>query len=196
MALYTKHTEPLYKATILPRGNALGVTFQLPEADKYDITKAECLARLDVCMGGKAAEEVIFGKEHTTSGCGSDLRSATKMARNVVTSYGMNEKIGPVELTEDWNMWSGKVKDLADQEVIQLLKESEERSRQLLKSKDKEFRRLAEALIDYETLDRAEMDKVIRGESLDRPKYRTNSVVDTPESDGRKNLEGGMAASL
>lgn len=196
MALYTKHTEPLYKATILPRGNALGVTFQLPEADKYDITKAECLARLDVCMGGKAAEEVIFGKEHTTSGCGSDLRSATKMARNVVTSYGMNEKVGPVELTEDWNMWSGKVKDLADQEVIQLLKESEERSRQLLKSKDKEFRRLAEALIDYETLDRAEMDKVIRGETLDRPKYRTNNVVDTPESDGRKNLEGGMAASL
>ena len=196
MALYTKHTEPLYKATILPRGNALGVTFQLPEADKYDITKAECLARLDVCMGGKAAEEVIFGKEHTTSGCGSDLRSATKMARNVVTSYGMNEKVGPVELTENWEMWSGKVKDLADQEVIQLLKESEERSRQLLKNKDKEFRRLAEALIDYETLDRAEMDKVIRGETLDRPKYRTNNVVDTPESDGRKNIEGGIAASL
>ncbi|XBW37843.1 hypothetical protein QEN19_003419 [Hanseniaspora menglaensis] len=195
MALYTKHTEPLYKATILPRGNALGVTFQLPEADKYDITKAECLARLDVCMGGKAAEEVIFGKEHTTSGCGSDLRSATKMARNVVTSYGMNEKVGPVELTEDWGMWSGKVKDLADQEVIQLLKESEERSRQLLKSKDKEFRRLAEALIDYETLDRAEMDKVIKGESLDRPKFRTNSVVDTPESDGRRKIEG-IAVSI
>ncbi len=64
MALYTKHTEPLYKATILPRGNALGVTFQLPEADKYDITKAECLARLDVCMGGKAAEEVILVRAH------------------------------------------------------------------------------------------------------------------------------------
>ena len=189
MALYTKYTEPLYKATILPRGNALGVTYQLPEADKYDITKAECLARLDVCMGGKAAEEVIFGKEHTTSGCGSDLRSATKMARNVVTSYGMNEKVGPVELTEDWNMWSGKVKDMADQEVIQLLKESEERSRQLLKSKDKEFRRLAEALIDYETLDRAEMDKVIKGEPLDKPKYRTNIVVDSPESDGRKQID-------
>lgn len=194
MALYTKYTEPLYKATILPRGNALGVTFQLPETDKYDITKAECLARMDVCMGGKAAEEVIFGKDHTTSGCGSDLRSATKMARSVVTSYGMNEKIGPVELTEDWSLWSGKVKDLADQEVIQLLKDSEDRSRQLLKSKDKEFRRLAEALIDYETLDRQEMDKVIKGEPLDKPKYRTNSVIDTPESDGRKKIEGITAA--
>lgn len=196
MALFTPQTTPLYKATILPRGRALGVTFQLPTNDKYDITKSECLARLDVCMGGKVAEEFIYGKENTTSGCGSDLRQATKIARAVVTSYGMNEKIGPVELSEDWNLWSGKIKDLADQEVIGLLKNSEDRARQLLKEKEVEFRRLAEGLIEYETLNRQEIDKVVKGEALDRPKYATNKVVETPDNDGRKGIDKGSLGAV
>ncbi|GMG39594.1 unnamed protein product [Ambrosiozyma monospora] len=86
-AMFTEGATPLYKATILPRGRALGVTFQLPEMDKHDITKTECYARLDVCMGGKIAEEMLYGPNNVTSGCSSDLTSATRMARAMITSY-------------------------------------------------------------------------------------------------------------
>lgn len=102
MAMFSKGATPLYKATILPRGRALGITFQLPEMDKVDMSKQECFARLDVCMGGKIAEEMINGKENVTSGCASDLSNATSVARAMVTSYGMSDKIGPVRLSDDW----------------------------------------------------------------------------------------------
>jgi ATP-dependent metalloprotease len=106
MALYSPGATPLYKATILPRGSALGITFQLPEMDKYDQSKKELLARLDVCMGGKIAEEMINGPENVTSGCSSDLKAATQVARAMVTSFGMSDEIGPVELAENWGDWS------------------------------------------------------------------------------------------
>ena len=82
MAMFSKGATPLYKATILPRGRALGITFQLPEMDKVDMSKQECFARLDVCMGGKIAEEMINGKENVTSGCASDLSNATSVCQS------------------------------------------------------------------------------------------------------------------
>ncbi|CCD22297.1 i-AAA protease YME1 NDAI_0A01390 [Naumovozyma dairenensis CBS 421] len=135
MAMYTTGATPLYKATILPRGRALGITFQLPEMDKVDTTKKECLATLDVCMGGKIAEELIYGKDNTTSGCGSDLKSATNTARAMITQYGMSDEVGPVNLAENWETWSNSIRNVADKEVIEILKESEERTRKLLTKK-------------------------------------------------------------
>ena len=114
MAMFSKGATPLYKATILPRGRALGITFQLPEMDKVDMSKQECFARLDVCMGGKIAEEMINGKENVTSGCASDLSNATSVARAMVTSYGMSDKIGPVRLSDDWESWSPQIRNMAD----------------------------------------------------------------------------------
>ncbi|KAH3902555.1 probable Mitochondrial inner membrane i-AAA protease supercomplex subunit YME1 [Saccharomycodes ludwigii] len=196
MALYTPGATSLYKATILPRGRALGITFQLPEMDKVDITKKECKARLDVCMGGKIAEELIYGKEHTTSGCGSDLQGATGMARAMVTQYGMSERVGPVNLSDKWETWSGKIRDVADQEVVDLLKDSEERSRKLLEEKNDELHRLAQGLMEYETLDRAEIERVCRGEPLNRIKYSTNKVIDGPDNDERKNIDKSLPAPI
>ncbi|KAH3686908.1 hypothetical protein WICPIJ_002112 [Wickerhamomyces pijperi] len=186
MALYTPGATSLYKATILPRGRALGITFQLPEMDKVDITKKECLARLDVCMGGKIAEEVTYGPENTTSGCGSDLSNATNTARAMVTSYGMSEKVGPIALADKWESWSAKLRDLADQEVLDLLKESENRTREMLKEKSVELERLAQGLIEYETLNKEEIIKICNGESIGKAKTMTNTVVDTPDSDDRR----------
>ncbi|SCU83642.1 LAFA_0D04786g1_1 [Lachancea sp. 'fantastica'] len=186
MALYTPGATPLYKATILPRGRALGITFQLPEMDKVDITKKECLARLDVCMGGKIAEEIVYGKENTTSGCGSDLQSATNTARAMITQYGMSDSVGPVNLADNWESWSGKIRDIADNEVIEVLKASEERSRKMLSDKNKELERLAEGLMEYETLDSSEIKLICKGESLSKAKMKTNTVVEGPDSDDRK----------
>lgn len=187
MAMFSPAATPLYKATILPRGRALGVTFQLPEMDKTDMTKKECFSRLDVCMGGKIAEEIIHGPDNVTSGCSSDLANATSMARAMVTSYGMSDKIGPVRLSDDWESWSPKLRDMADNEVRSFLIESEERTRKLLKEKSVELRRLAEGLLEYETLTREEMEKVVKGEPINKPKTMTNTVIKTPDG-GRKEV--------
>lgn len=186
MALYTPGATSLYKATILPRGSALGLTFQLPDMDKYDQTKQELLARLDVCMGGKIAEELLLGKDKVTSGCSSDLRAATSVARAMVTSYGMSSAIGPMELSENWNEWSASTRRVAEQEIVRLLVESEQRTRQLLHAKQTELHRLAAGLIEYETLDKDEMERVVRGEKLDKSPLVTNPVVSSNDIKDRR----------
>ncbi|CCF60560.1 hypothetical protein KAFR_0K02060 [Kazachstania africana CBS 2517] len=190
MALYTNGATPLYKATILPRGRALGITFQLPEMDKVDVTKRECQARLDVCMGGKIAEEIIYGKDNTTSGCGSDLQNATNTARAMVTQYGMSDEIGPVNLNENWDSWSNTIKNIADNEVVRFLKDSEERTRRLLAKKNVELHRLAKGLIEYETLDAKEIEKICKGESINKLKATSNKIVESSDNDERKDLGG------
>ncbi|CUM62732.1 uncharacterized protein PRCAT00000289001 [Priceomyces carsonii] len=186
MAMYSKGATPLYKATILPRGRALGVTFQLPEMDKVDMTKKECFARLDVCMGGKVAEEMIHGPENVTSGCSSDLANATSVARAMVNSYGMSDKIGPVRLSDDWESWSSKIRDMADNEVRDFLLESEVRTRKLLSDRKTELRRLAEGLIEYETLTRDEMEKIVKGERINKAKSISNPIIKSPSSGRRE----------
>lgn len=181
-AMFTPAATPLYKATILPRGRALGVTFQLPEMDKLDITKRECLARLDVCMGGKIAEEMLYGPSNVTSGCSSDLSSATATARAMVTAYGMSEKIGPVKLSDKWESWSPKLRDMADQETRTLLVDSENRTRDLLNAKRVELKRLAEGLLEYETLTRDEMEKLVKGEPIEKTKITSNKIIKAPST--------------
>lgn len=177
MALYTPGATSLYKATILPRGSALGITFQLPDMDKYDQSRKELLARLDVCMGGKIAEELTNGSENVTSGCSSDLKSATQVARAMVTSFGMSDAIGPIELSENWNDWSASTRHLAEQEIRGLLVESEVRTRKLLADKHVELQRLANGLLEYETLDKDEIEQVVKGVKIEREKTQTNTVV-------------------
>lgn len=181
-AMFTNGATPLYKATILPRGRALGVTFQLPEMDKHDITKQECFARLDVCMGGKIAEEMLYGPNNVTSGCSSDLSSATSMARAMVTSYGMSDKVGPVKLSDKWETWSPKLRDLADQETREYLIDAEKRCRELLNDRRIELKRLAEGLLEYETLNKDEIEKVVRGEKIDKLKVITNKIIKGPNT--------------
>ncbi|KAK6459359.1 putative subunit of the mitochondrial inner membrane i-AAA protease complex [Scheffersomyces xylosifermentans] len=182
MAMFSKGATPLYKATILPRGRALGITFQLPEMDKVDMSKKECFARLDVCMGGKIAEEMLNGKENVTSGCSSDLANATNVARAMVTSYGMSDVIGPVKLSDNWESWSPQIRNMADNEVRDFLISSEDRTRNLLREKKVELKRLAEGLLEYETLTREEMEKIVRGETINKEKNVSNTVIKSPSS--------------
>lgn len=194
MAMYLRGATPLYKATILPRGRALGITFQLPEMDKVDMSKTECLARMDVCMGGKIAEEILNGAENVTSGCASDLANATNVARAMVTSYGMSEKIGPVKLSDNWESWSPNMRDMADHEVRDLLIASEDRSRGLLTNRRVELQRLAEGLLEYETLTKEEMEKIVIGEAINKPKMISNTVVPGPKSSNANHESRGKGS--
>uniref|UniRef100_A0A8C1WV55 ATP-dependent zinc metalloprotease YME1L1 n=1 Tax=Cyprinus carpio TaxID=7962 RepID=A0A8C1WV55_CYPCA len=136
IAYYTKDAMPINKATIMPRGPTLGHVSMLPENDRWSETRSQLLAQMDVSMGGRVAEELIFGSENITTGASSDFDSATKIARMMVTRFGMSEK------------------------------DSYERAKALLKSRSKEHKNLAEALLRYETLDAKEIQLVLEGKTI------------------------------
>lgn len=118
VAYYTPGAMPLHKATIMPRGRALGMTVQLPEMDKDSYTRREYLAQLDICLGGRIAEELIFGPENVTSGAHSDIVKATEVAKRMVRHFGMSEKVGPVDYDdEDMMLLSSDTKQLIENEI-------------------------------------------------------------------------------
>jgi len=165
-ALYTDGAMPLHKVTCMPRGHALGVTFQLPKDDRLMVTKKEYLADIDVALGGRVAEELVFGPENVTSGASSDLRKATATATRMVKNWGYSEKIGPVHLNDREENISASKREEIENEVRRLLQTGQTRVFALLRSKQQELHRLALALIEHETLNTEEVEKVIRGEPI------------------------------
>ncbi|KAF9333535.1 hypothetical protein BG006_003470 [Podila minutissima] len=169
VALYTPGAMPLHKATIMPRGNALGVTVQLPDMDKDSFTRKEYMAQLDVAMGGRVAEEMIFGSDNVTSGCSSDIVHATRVAKMMVTHYGMSEKVGPVaHQEEDMAVLSTPTKQLIESETKSLIEAAQTRATLLLKTHKEELHRLAKALVEYETLTQEEIRRAIEGKPIVR----------------------------
>uniref|UniRef100_A0A672HHP1 ATP-dependent zinc metalloprotease YME1L1 n=1 Tax=Salarias fasciatus TaxID=181472 RepID=A0A672HHP1_SALFA len=166
VAYYTKDAMPINKATIMPRGPSLGHVSMLPENDRWSETRSQLLAQMDVSMGGRVAEEMIFGHEYITTGASSDFDSATKIAKLMVTRFGMCEKLG-VMTYPDMTAQSPETQAAVEQEVRALLKESYDRAKALLKSHAKEHRNLAEALLMYETLDAKEIQLVLEGKTLE-----------------------------
>ncbi|KAH8594806.1 putative mitochondrial inner membrane i-AAA protease supercomplex subunit YME1 [Bisporella sp. PMI_857] len=166
VCMFTPGANPLYKITIIPRGMSLGMTMHLPAMDKYSETFDELQARIDVCMGGKVAEELIYGPAKVTSGASSDLQQATATARAMVTRMGMSPALGNVDLASDYKSLSSETKQLIEQEVRRLVEEGRVRAENLLRSRSKELQYLAKALVDYETLNKEEAYRVIKGEKL------------------------------
>lgn len=166
VAMLTKETTPLYKATIMPRGHALGLTQMLPEIDKVSETKRELMAQIDVCMGGKVAEELIYGADNVTTGASSDIQSATRIAYMMVTRAGMSEALGNIDLSSDYARLSSETKQQIEQEVRRLVEEGRERATKLLTANRVQLDRLANALVEHETLSREEMEAAVRGEKL------------------------------
>jgi len=166
VALYTEGAIPLHKVTCMPRGSALGYTSLLPENDRESISYKEYLAEIDVSMGGRVAEELIYGTENVTSGAYSDLSNATNVASRMVKKFGYSEKLGLVVYHDGDRDISSKAKELIESEVKSLLSASAGRASKLLKSKEEELHRLAEALVEYETLNLEEVKKVIQGEKI------------------------------
>ena len=179
-SLYTEGSDPIHKATIIPRGRALGMVQQLPEKDRYSITRQQMMSRLIVALGGRVAEEMKFGYDAVTSGASGDIQMATNLARSMVTEWGMSDALGPVlyaensgevflgkSVTQNQNM-SEETARLVDAEIKRLVTEGYEGARKLLKEKEKEWTMLAEALIEYETLTGDEIKQVIAGEKIDK----------------------------
>uniref|UniRef100_A0A2K5NGZ0 ATP-dependent zinc metalloprotease YME1L1 n=1 Tax=Cercocebus atys TaxID=9531 RepID=A0A2K5NGZ0_CERAT len=166
IAYYTKDAMPINKATIMPRGPTLGHVSLLPENDRWNETRAQLLAQMDVSMGGRVAEELIFGTDHITTGASSDFDNATKIAKRMVTKFGMSEKLG-VMTYSDTGKLSPETQSAIEQEIRILLRDSYERAKHILKTHAKEHKNLAEALLTYETLDAKEIQIVLEGKKLE-----------------------------
>ncbi|KAF8628321.1 hypothetical protein AX15_003868 [Amanita polypyramis BW_CC] len=165
IALYTDGAMPLHKVTCVPRGHALGYTSQLPENDRTSISYREYLAEVDVCMGGRVAEQLVYGTENVTSGASSDIRHATRVARSMVKYWGFS-KLGPVYYDDRNDNLSSHTKEEIEREVLKIIRDGEARASGLLTSKIDELHRLAHALVEHETLDSDEVRKVVRGEPI------------------------------
>lgn len=154
VALHTDGADPVHKATIVPRGMALGMVTQLPDEDQTSMSRKQMLARLDVCMGGRVAEELIFGEDDVTSGASSDLKQATALARAMVTKYGMSNKVGQVSLDyeDDGRSMSSETRQLVEDEVRKLVQGAYDRARSILTSNESELHALAGELLEKETL--------------------------------------------
>ncbi|XP_002513581.2 ATP-dependent zinc metalloprotease FTSH 11, chloroplastic/mitochondrial isoform X1 [Ricinus communis] len=158
VAFNTDGAHPIHKATIMPRGSALGMVTQLPSNDETSISKKQLLARLDVCMGGRVAEELIFGQDHVTTGASSDLHTATELAHYMVSNCGMSDAIGPVHIKE---RPSSEMQSRIDAEVVKLLREAYDRVKKLLKKHEKALHALANALLEYETLSAEDIKRIL-----------------------------------
>jgi cell division protease FtsH len=173
--------DPLHKVTIIPRGRALGLTMSLPERDRLSSNVQWCIANLASVFGGREAELLIFGPDHVTNGATGDIQQATRLARAMVTEWGMSEKLGRVRysaneqevflghsVTQSRNM-SESTANLIDQEVRKLIEDGEQTARRILREKEDDLHKLAKALLEYESVTADEVRAVLRGEKLSRP---------------------------
>ncbi|ACO69882.1 predicted protein [Micromonas commoda] len=162
VALFTEGARPVHKATIVPRGQSLGMVMQLPEKDELNLTKKQLLAMLDVTMGGRVAEELIFGEAEVTTGASSDLRQATRLAREMITKYGFSERLGLASTEYSDYGLSHETRLVIEDEVKRLLEEANQRARRLLKKHEKDLHMLAKQLLDKETLTGAELRRLVK----------------------------------
>jgi ATP-dependent metalloprotease len=163
VALYTEGAHPVHKATVVPRGVALGMVMQLPESDdETSVTRRQLLAKLDVAMGGRAAEELIFGSADVTTGASSDLEHATRLARAMVTKYGMSDLVGQMAISyDDMSTLSSETRALVESEVKRLLTAAHNRAQSILKKHEKELHTLAKELVEKETLTGVQIQEIL-----------------------------------
>ena len=188
--IYCKEADPLHKVTIIPRGRALGVTFSLPDEDRHSYSRGYIVDRICIMMGGKVAEEMIFN--HSTTGASNDIKQATGLVRKIICDYGMTEELGPISYGEkdesiflgrDFNRhrdYSEKTAETIDSLMRKIIEEQFNRARSILTEHKEELERLAKALLEYEMLDRDDIEKVIKGIVIESPQ-KTRSIVRTPK---------------
>ena len=193
VALHEPASDPIHKATIVPRGRALGLVMRLPERDRLSMSVEKLHADLAVSMGGRVAEEIIFGAEKVTTGASSDISMATNMAKRMVTEWGMSDKLGPLRYVSDQeevflghsvsqtkNM-SDETASIVDSEVRKIVEKAYGRARQILTDHLDDLHKVAKALLEYEMLSGEEIKAILRGE----PILRDDSDSD-PAPGGKK----------
>ncbi|MHB1297715.1 MAG: ATP-dependent zinc metalloprotease FtsH [Gemmatimonadaceae bacterium] len=191
-AIRVKGNDPLHKVTIVPRGRALGLAFTLPEDDRVSVTREQLEARLVMAYGGRVAEEIVFGRDHVTTGASSDIQFATGLARRYVSQWGLSDAIGPVlvgdneqevflgrELTSRRTV-SERTAQQVDDEVSRVINEAYNRATDTLTTHRELLERLAMALLERETLTREDIGLLEKGEPLP-PRKDPPSMLPTPE---------------
>jgi cell division protease FtsH len=163
--------HPIHKATILPRGRALGMVQQLPEKDQISRSYLQMKSEIAIFMGGRVAEELIFGKDKVTSGAYSDIKGATRMAQSMVTEFGLTEELGTVHYNLNGQGYesakvSQKTYEMIDQKVREIVAEGYGKAKEILTNNLDALHKLAEALLKYETLTGAEIADVIEGKTI------------------------------
>ena len=180
VGLLVPGNDPLHKVTIVPRGRALGLTANLPERDRYTFKQSEIKARLALMFGGRVAEDLIFGKQEVTTGATNDIQQATNLARRMVTEWGMSEKLGRLRynaneeevflghsVTRSQHL-SEDTARLIDEEVRQIIEHAEGEARRVLAENIDVLHRVAQALLEYETLSGEDIRRILRGEAVER----------------------------
>jgi cell division protease FtsH len=194
VALNVKATDPVHKATIIPRGRALGMVMQLPERDKLSMSYEQMTSRLAIIMAGRVAEDMIFGSDKVTSGAASDIEQGTKLARMMVTRWGFSKDLGPVaygdngdevflgyQVTRQQNV-SEETNRKIDAEVRKLVEEGLDEARRILTEKRADLETLAKGLLEYETLSGDEIIDLLKGkppvrEGVTEPTQPRSSAV-------------------
>jgi cell division protease FtsH len=180
VALNVKATDPVHKATIIPRGRALGMVMQLPERDKLSMSLEQMTARLAIMMGGRVAEELVFGHEKVTSGAASDIEQATKLARMMVTRWGLSDTLGTVAYGENQeevflgysvarqqNISEATVQKI-DAEIRRYVEEGYKEAQKILTEKRADLETLAKGLLEFETLSGDEIKDLLMGKRPNR----------------------------
>ena len=191
VSVHEEASDPIHKATIIPRGRALGMVMRLPERDSYSYHRDKMHANLSVSMGGRVAEEIIFGHDKVSSGASSDIQYATSLARNMVTQWGMSEKLGPLQYEEQSEGYlgygaaqrtfrSGSTNELIDNEIKSLVEGAHKRATDILKTNEDQLHLLAQALLEYETLTGEEINSLIATGKIDRPDAPRGPLVTNP----------------
>jgi cell division protease FtsH len=167
--------DPVYKVTIIPRGRALGVTMFLPEEDRYSYSKQRLMSQMKSLFGGRIAEELVFGPAYVTTGAANDIERATDIARNMVTKWGLSDRLGPLTYSEDdGEIFLGRsvtrhkqVSDVTahaiDEEVRLLIDTCYTDAKRILETDESKLHRMADALIKYETIDEEQIRDIMEG---------------------------------
>jgi cell division protease FtsH len=200
--------DPVHKATIIPRGRALGMVMSLPEGDRYSMSKAKLLQQLIMAMGGRAAEEIVFGPDKVSNGASGDIKMATDTTRRMITEWGMSEKLGMISygdngqevflghsVTQNKNVSEATAREI-DNEIKRVIDHAYAEAKRILTERRVDLESLAKGLLEYETLSGDEIQAVLRGEKITRkvnddpmPDQRRASV---PTSSPRPDMPGGM----
>jgi cell division protease FtsH len=188
-AINCPNSDPIHKATIIPRGRALGLVMRLPENDRFSVSRAKLKDDLIVAMGGRAAEELIFGYDKVTTGAMSDIEQATNIARNMVVKWGLSDKVGTIDFSDDESSkiygstknYSEETGTLIDGEIKKIVDDALENAKKILTDKKNDLEKLAKALLEYETLTGDEIKDILADKEI-RKDYSTNKHNDEESS--------------
>jgi len=209
VGLLVPEHDPVHKVTIIPRGRALGVTMFLPEGDRYSYTKEHLESKISSLFGGRIAEELIFGVEKVTTGASNDIQKATELARNMVTKWGLSEKLGPLTFGENeqevflghsvarHKEISETTSGIIDQEVRHIIDRNYKRAEQILKDNIKRLHEMAQALVKFETIGQDQIQDVMAGQTIREPVgWGVSAKNDNPPVKGSDNSASTEAQGI